>query len=144
MYFVTATIDGVTTYTSYEDKSLVKFTSSGKGAWYINDVLTSTKNELSFTILRDSVVEWRPDETQEQMAIANSAISARTKNGDKDRVTITATWSLPEGAVVTQAGTARCYTTDAIPDKETIFNTGTKKNSTLKTLNGTFEFNLNM
>lgn len=144
VYFVTATIDGVTTYTSYEDKSLVKFTSSGNGAWYINDVLTSTKNELSFTILRDSVVEWRADETQEQIAIANSAISARTKNGDKDRVTITATWSLPEGAVVTQAGTARCYATGETPDKETVYNTGTKKNSTLKTLNGTFEFNLNM
>lgn len=144
VYFVTATIDGVTTTTSYEDKSLVKFTSSGNGAWYINDVLTSTKNELSFTILRDSVVEWRADETQEQMAIANSAISARTKNGDKDRVTITATWSLPEGAVVTQAGTARCYATGETPDKETVYNTGTKKNSTLKTLNGTFEFNLNM
>lgn len=144
VYFVTATIDGVTTTTSYEDKSLVKFTSSGNGAWYINDVLTSTKNELSFTILRDSVVEWRADETQEQIAIANSAISARTKNGDKDRVTITATWSLPEGTVVTQAGTARCYTTDTTPNKETVYNTGTKKNSTLKTLNGTFEFNLNM
>jgi hypothetical protein len=144
VYFVTATIDGVTTYTSYGDKSTARYTSTGNGAWYINDVLTSTKNELSFTILRDSVVEWRADETQEQIAIANSAISARTKNGDKDRVTITATWSLPEGAKVTQAGTARCYAESTIPDKDTIYTTGTKKNSTLKTLNGTFEFNLNM
>ena len=144
MYFVTATIDGVTTTTSYEDKSTARYTSTGNGAWYVDGVLRSTSNNFAFTVLRDSDVEWRPNETQEQTAVANAAISERTKNGEKDRVTITATWSLPDGANVTQVGTARCYTTDTTPDKETVYNTGTKKTSTLKTLNGTFDFNLNI
>ena len=144
VYFVTATIDGVTTTTSYEDKSTARYTSTGNGAWYVDGVLRSTSNNFAFTVLRDSDVEWIPDETQEQTAVANAAISERTKNGEKDKVTITATWSLPDGANVTQVGTARCYTTDTTPDKETVYNTGTKKTSTLKTLNGTFEFNLNI
>ena len=144
VYFVTATIDGVTTTTSYEDKSTARYTSTGNGAWYVDGVLRSTNNNFAFTVLRDSDVEWRPNETQEQTAVANAAISERTKNGEKDKVTITATWSLPDGANVTQVGTARCYTTDTTPDKETVYNTGTKKTSTLKTLNGTFDFNLNI
>lgn len=144
VYFVTATIDGVTTYTSYEDKSTARYTSTGNGAWYVDGVLRSTSNNFAFTVLRDSDVEWRPNETQEQTAVANAAISERTKNGEKDKVTITATWSLPEGAKVTQVGTARCYTTDTTPDKETVYSNGTKKTSTLKTPNGTFEFNLNI
>lgn len=144
VYFVTATIDGVTTTTSYEDKSTARYTSTGNGAWYVDGVLRSTNNNFAFTVLRDSDVEWRPNETQEQTAVANAAISERTKNGEKDKVTITATWSLPDGANVTQVGTARCYTTDTTPGKETVYNTGTKKTSTLKTLNGTFDFNLNI
>ena len=65
--------------------------------------------------------------------------------GGKTRVTVTSTWRLPKGAKITKAGTYRTYlpVLNPEPTKDEMLGT-TFAQSKLKTINGTFYFDINM
>ena len=69
-----------------------------------------------------------------------------TGTNGKTTVTVTSTWTLPEGAEIVKAGTYRCYVDKGAetPDSEYMLANGTFNPSTLTTCKGTFYFNINM
>ncbi len=144
-YNVKVIIGDTETNTSYEEKSLVRCESVGEGGWFVNDVLTSTKNRLSFTVLGDTVVEWREGEFSKE-GIVNCVLSDRKPNGEYTTVLATSTWAVPDEAVILAAGTARCYVSidEDAPEKNILFESGKKYMSSLTKTNGTFQYNVNM
>ena len=144
-YNVKVIIGDTETNTSYEEKSLVRCESVGEGGWFVNDVLTSTKNKLSFTVLGDTVVEWREGEFSKE-GIVNCVLSDRKPNGEYTTVLATSTWAVPDEAVILAAGTARCYVSidEDAPEKNTLFESGKKYMSSLTKTNGTFQYDVNM
>ena len=146
MYKVTATINGVTTSTMYEDKATATFTSSGQGGWFINGVLRSIRNKLAFTVLENTIVEWRTGDYGSG-AIVNTFVSNRKIRSDgKTEVIITGTWSVHEGATISEVGIARMYVDigDEIPDKTFVKSNGTNAPSQATAENGTYLYTLIM
>ncbi len=147
MYKVTATIGGVTTSTFFEEKTTALFASEGQGGWFIDGTLRSIRNELAFTVLGNSTVEWVEGDFGSS-GVVNLALSERAVDPSTGYtyVEVTATWSIPDGAQLVEAGVARMYVEAGadIPDAETVFNNNKKQVSNLKTGNGTWKTYINM
>ena len=144
---LTATINNQTTKTFYERGSTVIYTSTGKGAWFVNNEMRSIRNRLAFTILEDSIVEWREGDYGNE-AVVNCNLSDRKLVEKGTLVSIVGTWSIPDGAVVQEAGIAIYFTdTESDPaDKQTVYESNILNNSIsiLKTPNGTYTYDLTM
>ena len=85
-------------------------------------------------------VEWK------EFAGNSMVMSSRKKVGNYIKVNLTAKWALPEGAEVVEAGIARVYAEDCPEDFDAqyIYDNGSKKVSSLKTLNGKYSYALSM
>jgi hypothetical protein len=106
-----------------------------------------TEQKYTFYILDFTDIKWVEEAvSQYEDGIANVNISDRAPTADgKTKVTITSTWRLPKGAKIVKAGTYRMYTTgNDTADKNDMLTNGSFNASTLKTINGTFFFNLTM
>ena len=122
------------------------------GAWFVNgkriDTLETVENyvvgennALTITVCEPvESVEWK------EFAGNSMVMSSRKKVGNYIKVNLTAKWALPEGAEVVEAGIARVYAEDCPEDFDAqyIYDNGSKKVSSLKTLNGKYSYALSM
>ncbi len=122
------------------------------GAWFVNgkriDTLETVENyvvgennALTITVCEPvESVEWK------EFASNSMVMSSRKKVGNYIKVNLTAKWALLEGAEVVEAGIARVYAEDCPEDFDAqyIYDNGSKKVSSLKTLNGKYSYALSM
>ena len=135
----------------YAAETLVTAVGNTKnGYWFDNKTkkVVCTERRYTFYVIDVVDVKWVADETVNayEDGIANVTISDRAPiAGGKTRVTVTSTWRLPKGAKITKAGTYRVYRTwhEDEPTQEDMLNT-TFAQSKLKTINGTYYFDINM
>ena len=106
-----------------------------------------TERRYIFYVIDVVDVEWVETTVDEYAdGLANVTISDRAPiAGGKTRVTVTSTWRLPKGAKITKAGAYRTYlpVLNPEPTKDEMLGT-TFAQSKLKTINGTFYFDINM
>ena len=151
-YHVTVTNGTIMGDSDYEEQAVVTVVGNTEvGGWYNGDTLVSAERTYSFYAVSDVDLEWKANDTyaaeKAQEGIANITISPRTVNTNgKTTVTVTSTWTLPEGAEIVKAGTYRCYVDKGAdtPDSNYMITNGTFNASTLTECKGTFYFNINM
>lgn len=152
IYRVNVTNGTIKGGSDYEEQAVVTVVGNTEvGSWYNGDTLVSAERTYSFYAVSDVDLEWRANDTyaaeKAQEGIANITISPRTVNTNgKTTVTVTSTWTLPEGAEIVKAGTYRCYVDKGAetPDSNYMISNGTFNASTLTECKGTFYFNINM
>ena len=151
-YHVTVTNGTIMGDSDYEEQAVVTVVGNTEvGGWYNGDTLVSAEQTYSFYAVSDVDLEWRADDAyaaeKAEEGIANITISPRIINSNgKTTVTVTSTWTLPEGAEIIQAGTYRCYVDKGTetPNSEYMIANGTFYASSLTECKGTFYFNINM
>lgn len=110
--------------------------------WYAGDIKISDKSTYQFYVTSNvSLTAKYADVEVEEQAFVSLQLSERTPNGEKDRVQLTAQWSLPKGCKLVSAGIKRGYN---LENADAVIANGTDKKSVLKTENGTFTFAVNM
>ena len=146
------TLPGEETAEYEEGTELTVSTDGVNGAWFVNgkriDTLETVENyvvgennALTITVCEPvESVEWK------EFAGNSMVMSSRKKVGNYIKVNLTAKWALPEGAEVVEAGIARVYAEDCPEDFDAqyIYDNGSKKVSSLKTLNGKYSYALSM
>ena len=131
---------------SYGDKITVTAGPAPDGkafaGWYIGEDLVSTSEVYGRAVDRDLALVARYDD---QPVVVRPTVTAsntqRTASGDGYKTTLTVSWSVPEGFTMVEAGIYRAYANKQ-PSQATLVSKGTKKASTLKKANGTYNLSL--
>ena len=146
MYKVSANINGVKSASYYEENAKAEFTSSGRGGWYINGELKSVLNTYELTVLDDTTIEWREGGFGSMATVELTSDGHVHEAAGTTRLDMTATWSVPEDADVSEAGIVYGLLDEGTerPDNEAFFDscfsTDNKSVSASTAANGTYPF----